>query len=149
MLNTLNKYFIIPTAFVVMAFGVGFADLNGDEVKDSKGSVEAEKEAEKVYRSPFSLPKGVHSGFTGFEKAEVAKSVIGIFRSGTNVRAVINGKWAAEGDPIGEEKVFEIRRDAVVMIGEEGDKRELLLPWTETDLKVIKKVKPPKIKEEM
>ncbi|MHC4269236.1 MAG: hypothetical protein ACYSTS_12310 [Planctomycetota bacterium] len=143
MLDILNKYFLILTAIVVVAFGVGIADLNGDEVKDSKEPVEAEK----VYRSPFALPEGVHSGFTEFEEGEVAKSVIGIFRSGSNVRAVINGKWTEEGASIGEEKVFEIRRDAVVMIGEEGGKRELLLPWTETDLKVIKKVKPPKIKE--
>ncbi len=116
---------------------------NNNDVKDSNGPVESEK----VDRNPFSLPKGVHSGFTGFEKGEVAKGVIGIFRSGKNVRAVINGKWTAEGDQIGDEKVLEIRRDAVVMTGKEGGKRELFLPWTETGLKIIKKVK-PKTKEE-
>ncbi len=146
MLNTINKYIFIPTVIVVGVLSFGFTGLNGDEVEgDSKRSVETEV---KVYRSPFSLPEGVNSGFETFQEGEVAESVIGIFSSGANVRAVINGKWTAEGEQIGEEKVLEIRKDAVVMVGKTGEKRELLLPWTETDLKVIKKVKPPKIKEE-
>ena len=144
MINIINKYILIPTAIVVGVLGVGFADLNGDVIKDSKGPVEAEK----VNRSPFSLPEGVRSGFETFKEGEVAETVIGIFRSGPNVRAVINGKWTSEGDSIGDEKVLEIRRDAVVMVSGKGVKRELLLPWTDTGLKVIKKVKPPKIKEE-
>jgi hypothetical protein len=143
MLYTINKYFIIPTAIVVGVLGSGFAVLNGDDVKDRKGPVEAEK----VNRSPFSLPEGIRSEPETFKEGEVAETVIGIFRSGANVRAVINGKWTSEGDSIGDEKVLAIRRDAVVMVGKEGDKRELLLPWTETNLKVIKKVKPPKTKE--
>ncbi len=146
MLNIINKYFLIPTAIIIVVFIVGLVDSHGDDVKGGKGSVEKEKV--KEYRSPFSLPKGIISSSETFKKGEVAESVIGIFRSGTNVRAVINGKWTAEGDQIGEEKVLEIRRDAVVMVGKEGKKRELLLPWTETDLKIIKKVKPPKSKEE-
>ncbi len=144
MIHIINKYLFIPTAIVAGVIGVGFANLNGGDVKDSKEFVEAEI----VGRSPFSLPEGVRSGFETFKEGEVAETVIGIFRSGTNVRAVINGKWTSEGDSIGDEKVLEIRRDAVVMVGEEGEKRELLLPWTEADLKVIKKVKPPKTKEE-
>ncbi len=146
MIDFINKYIFIPTAIVVFALVVSFADLNGDEVEeDSKSSEGTEV---KVYRSPFSLPEGVNSGFETFQEGEVAESVIGIFRSGSNVRAVINGKWTAEGDQIGEEEVLEIRKDAVVMVGKEGAKRELLLPWTETDLKIVNKVKPPKIKEE-
>ena len=144
MLYIINKYFIVPSVVVVGILGVGFADLYGGDIKESKGSVEAEK----INRSPFSLPQGVRSEVETFKEGEVAETVIGIFRSGANVRAVINGKWTSEGDSIGEEKVLEIRRDAVVMVGTEGEKRELLLPWTATDLKVIKKVKPPKTKEE-
>lgn len=148
MFKIYNKHFFMQTVFIIiLALNVGHADLNGDEAKDNKNN-EDTVETEKIYRSPFSLPKGVHSGFMEFEKGEVAGSVIGIFRSGSNLRAVVNGKWTSEGDTIGEEKVLEIRKDAVVMIGKEGKKRELLLPWTETDLKVIKKVKPPKTKEE-
>jgi len=144
MLDIINKYFFIPAAIVVGVLGVGFANLNGDDVKDNKGPIETEE----VSRSPFSLPEGVRSVVETFKEGEIAETVIGIFRSGTNVRAIINGKWTKEGDMIGEEKVLEIRKDAVVMVGGEGEKRELLLPWTETDLKVIKKVKPPKTKEE-
>jgi hypothetical protein len=143
MLDIINKYFFIPTAIVVGVLGVGFANLNGDDVKDNKGPVGTEK----VSRSPFSLPEGVRSEVETFREGEVAETVIGIFRSGANVQAVINGKWTSEGGSIGDETVLEIRRDAVVMVGEEGKKRELLLPWTKTDLKVIKKVKPPKTKE--
>ncbi len=142
MLNIINKHFFIPTVIVVGTLIVGIADSIGDNVNGSSADTEI------VHRSPFSLPKGVRSDSETFDKGEVAESVIGIFRSGTNVRAVVNGIWTAEGDKIGDELVLEIRRDAVVMVGEEGKKRELLLPWTETDLKVIKKVKPPKTKEE-
>ncbi len=144
MLNITNKLFFIPTAIVVGILGVGSVDSNGDDVNGNKVSVETEG----LNRSPFSTPKGIRSISETFEKGEVAESVIGIFSSGINVRAVINGKWTSEGAQIGDEKVLEIRREAVVMVGEEGEKRELLLPWTETDLKVIKKVKPPKSKEE-
>ncbi len=145
MLNIINKLFFIPAAIVAGILGVGFAGSNGDDVvSDNKVSVDAEE----INRSPFSTPEGIRAITETFKKGEVAESVIGIFRSGTNVRAVINGKWTAEGTQIGDEEVLEIRRDAVVMVGKEGEKRELLLPWTETGLKVIKKVKPPKIKEE-
>ncbi len=144
MLHIINKYTLIHVVVIFGVLIVGLADSNGDDVNGSKGPTDTEK----IDRSPFSLPKGVRSNSERFKKGEVAKRVIGIFRSGANVRAVVNGKWTAEGDWIGEEKVLEIRRDAVVMVGKEGEKRELLLPWTETDLKVIKKVKPPKTKEE-
>ncbi len=147
-LKILNKYLFILTAIVVGILGVSFVDSNGDDVNSSVESSVKSTDTEKIHRSPFSVPDGIRTKRETFKKGEVAESVIGIFRSGTNVRAVINGKWTAEGDKIGDEKVLEIRRDAVVMVGKEGDKRELLLPWTETDLKVIKKVKPPKTKEE-
>ncbi len=144
MLNITNKLFFIPAAIVVGVLGVGSVDSNGDDVNGNEVSVETEE----LNRSPFSTPLGIRSISETFDEGEVAESVIGIFSSGTNVRAVINGKWTAEGAQIGNEKVLEIRREAVVMVGKEGEKRELLLPWTETDLKVIKKVKPPKSKEE-
>ncbi len=144
MLNFINKFSFILIAIIVGFPGVGFADSNDDNVDDDKVFIDSEE----ITRSPFSTPKGIRTVIETFTEGEVAESVVGIFRSGANVRAVINGKWTEEGAQIGDEKVLEISKDAVVMVGKEGEKRELLLPWTEAGLKVIKKVKPPKIIKE-
>ncbi len=137
------RRFFILSVFSIGVVGFCFTFLNGEEVGENEEPVEIEQ----LHRNPFSLPKGVRSEIPKWKKGEVAKNVNGVFKSGKDMQANINGKWTKVGNEIGEERVLEIRNDAVVMIGNEGEKRVLLLPWTETDLKVIKKVK-PKSKEE-
>ena len=58
------------------------------------------------------------------------------------IRDSINGKWIKEGDQAGEEYVLEIRRDAVVLMGKNKEKRELPVQETEANIKIITKVKP-------
>lgn len=151
MLRIRVKSLLLLNTIIIGTLCVCFTTLNGDEVEDRKDAVEMGKK----YRSPYTLPAGV--GFVENEKdkkkeesfysnewkeGEVANSVNGIFQSGKNTMASINGIWIKEGDQAGEEYVLEIRRDAVVLMGKGKEKRELPVQETVTNLKVIKKVRP-------
>ncbi len=157
MLQNRAKGLILLNIIIIGMLSICFTTLNGNEAEKSKDVVER---GEK-FRSPFSLPAGVgfvqneknkkkedvfYLGFNKWKEGEVADRVNGTFQSGKNTMANINGRWVKEGDQVGEEYVLEIRRDAVVLMGKEKVKRELSARGAETNLKVIKKVK-PKVKE--
>ncbi len=147
MLRIRAKGLLLLNTIIIGILCVCFSTLNGDEAEDRKDAVELGK----IYRSPYTLPAGV--GFVESEKdkkkdesfyssewkeGEVANRVNGIFQSGTNTMASINGKWVKEGGQAGEEYVLEIRRDVVVLMGKDKEKRELPVQETVTNLKVIK-----------
>ncbi len=145
------KFLLLLTVIIIGILSACFTTLNGEEAKDSENSVNEEE----LYRNPFSLPPGV--GFIEKEKKEeavtystliewkegvVASSVSGIFQSGRNTMANINGIWVKEGDWVGEEQVTDINKDNVVLSGKDGEKRTLSLQGVKTEVKVIKRVKP-------
>ncbi|ODS33268.1 MAG: hypothetical protein SCARUB_01589 [Candidatus Scalindua rubra] len=136
-----------------------------EKAEDSESSVEKERvedsegdsvEAEKTDRDPFSLPVGVRfrekkkekrdgvilSANQEFPEGMVASNLNGIYQSGKNTTANINGIWVKEGDWVGEEQVIDIQEDNVILSREDGEKRTLSLQEAESELKVIKRVKP-------
>jgi hypothetical protein len=136
MLRIRVKSLLLLNTIIIGTLCVCFTTLNGDEVEDRKDAVEMGKK----YRSPYTLPAGV--GFVENEndkkkeesfysnewkEGEVANSVNGIFQSGKNTMASINGKWIKEGDQAGEEYVLEIRRDAVVLMGKDKETAEIAI----------------------
>lgn len=144
----------VKSLFLISVITIGilsacFTALNGEEVEDSEISVKDEE----LERNPFSLPTdvsfvkkkeevGTYSKNTEWKEGVVASSVNGIFQSGNIATANINGVWVKEGDWVGEEQVTDIRKDIVILIGKEKERRELPLRGVETELKVIERVKP-------
>lgn len=127
--------------------------LAEEKAEDNESSVAVN--VERLNRDPFSLPAGVgflekkkegkagvSSLYTEWKEGVVASNLNGIYQSGKNITASINGVWVKEGDLVGEESVVEIKLDSVILGGKDGKQRALSLKGIGSELKVIEKVKP-------
>jgi hypothetical protein len=158
-----NKLLVAIISFGII--GVCITCFGKEREKGDESPVAEEKaennedsvavKVERLNRDPFSLPAGVSflekkkkekagdtSVYTEWKEGVVASNLNGIYQSGKNVTANINGVWVKEGDLVGEERVIDIRWDSVILGGKGGVKRALSLKGIGTELKVIEKVKP-------
>ncbi len=153
---------------LIISFGITGVCITcfGKEIEKGDESPVAEEKAENnkssvavkvegLNRDPFSLPAGVgflekkkkgkssvSSVYTEWKEGVVASNLNGIYQSGKNVTANINGVWVKEGDLVGEESIIDIRWDRVILGGKGGKKRTLSLKGLGSELKVIEKIKP-------
>ena len=132
---TKTKLFLFTTIIILNLVSVCIAGIHGEEVSIDSDSIKDEEQM----RDPFALPldvnflkKSLEAEHTNSESGEwiegmVASRVKGIFRSNGKSIANINNVWVETGKWVGEEQVTAINRDSVILSGENGVERTLLM----------------------
>ncbi len=148
-----TKLFLFTTIIILNIVSVCVADMHREKASIDSDPVKDEEQM----RDPFALPLDVNflkksqaaedadSGSGEWIEGMVASNVKGIFRSNGKSIANINHVWVETGKWVGEEQVTAINRDSVILSGENGVERTLLMQEDgarfETTKRIISKIR--------
>ncbi len=130
-----TKLLLFTTIIILNLSSVCIAEMHGNGVSRDQDPVKDEE----LMRDPFALPsdvnflkKSLEAEHTNSESGEwiegmIASNVKGIFRSNGKSIANINHVWVETGKWVGEEQVTAITRNSVILSGENGVERTLLM----------------------
>jgi len=142
------KLFLFTTIIILNILCICAEDMHGDSV-----NVDLDHSEDEVsVRGPFTLPPEVNflkkaqettdacSESGEWKEGMIANSIKGIFRSNGKSIANINHVWVKTGNWVGEEQVTEIYEDRVILSGNNGVERTLLMQEDGARLKITKRI---------